>query len=200
MPNRTIFIPGTTVDLVLLEEADATVTHHWFNDRCITRFLARGAWPMTAAASAAHYKASADAHDRIVLGIWHKVSETLIGTIGLHKIDTINQTAELGIVIGSLTHQGNGIGSEVIEAMCEHAFSVLNLRNITLRVLGNNPRALQCYVKCGFIKTGRLTEHIFKDGVWVDEIHMQLRRESFRVCIEDETRVRIAHIVKHSMP
>ncbi len=177
MPTRTVFIPGISIDLVLLEEADASVTHHWFNDRSITRFLARGAYPMTATACTAYYKAAADAKDRVVLGIWHKVDDTLIGTVGLHDIDALNQTAELGIAIGNPTHQGNGIGTEVIEALCDHAFSVLNLRSVTLRVLGNNPRAEQCYVKCGFTETGRFSAHIFKDGAWVDEIHMIRRRD-----------------------
>lgn len=172
MSKRTVFIPGTVIDLVLLEEADAAITHHWFNDRSITRFLSRGAYPMTEAACAAYYLAAAGNKDQIVLGLWHKVTAELIGTIGLHDIDQINQTAELGIVIGNQQYHGQGIGSAAITALTEHAFAVLNLRNVTLRVLGNNERGQRCYQRLGFQVTGRRPEQIYKDGIWVDEIAM----------------------------
>jgi RimJ/RimL family protein N-acetyltransferase len=177
MMTRTTFLHTTQTDLKLLTAADATVTHHWFNNHELTRFLSRGAWPLTEAAAVSYYQTAEDTHHRLILGIWHRNTDSLIGTVGLHAIDPINQTAELGIVIGTSKRHSQGVGTEVITALCGHAFSWLNLRSVTLRVLGNNPRALRCYHKCGFLETGRYPNHIFKDGVWVDEIFMLLRRK-----------------------
>lgn len=176
MTNRTVFIRGEQVDLVILGKADAATTHHWFNDESITRFLTRGSLPMTEDQAADYYSQAASNHSELVLGIWHQEEQTLIGTTGLHDIDYLNQTAELGIVIGVHSYHSQGIGREVVELLCTHAFHTLNLRHVLLRVYGNNAGAIACYQGCGFKEVGRLPEFIFKAGAWQDVVYMLLRQ------------------------
>ncbi len=198
MTTRSAFLTGAAIDLVVLTEADAVLTHHWFNDQETARYLGRYGRPMIESDAASYYKAAATDTSRIVLGIFHKEQQVLIGTIGLHDIDHLNQTAELGIVVGVHEERGKGVGTEAITLLAQHAFQRLNLRNLTLRVLGGNTRAYRCYQRLGFVETGRLTEHLFRESTWVDEILMRLHREDLSLTEAGATERRIAHLVEKS--
>jgi RimJ/RimL family protein N-acetyltransferase len=200
MTNRTVFLTTKQTDLVQLIAADAAVVLPWLNNHRITQYLSRGDRPVGLEEEEKFLTNLYEQKNKIVLGIWHRETDKLIGMTGLHLIDSVNQTASFGIMIGDESFHAQGVGSEVVTAMCTHAFNWLNLRNVKLDVLGSNPRAVCCYQRCGFYEVGRYPEHIFKNGVWVDEIHMLVRRDDFKLSHETETKARIAHIVQQSVP
>ncbi len=109
---------------------------------------------------------------RLMLGIYLHDEQKLIGITGLHDIHAVNQTATYGICIGEKESWNRGIGTEVLQEMLKYAFLQRNLRNVTLAVLGNNPRAQRCYQKCGFVHVGTYPKHVFKNGEWHDEHFM----------------------------
>ncbi len=170
--NRQIFLTSPQAHLVLVEPDDAGTIAHWFNDARVTAHLARGSHPMTEVSEREYLTGLYKSTDQLIFGLWHKTDDKLVGVIGLHHIDHLNQTAELGITIGDSDHWSKGLGTEVITLLVAHAFGRLNLRNVRLRVFGGNVRAQRCYEKCGFKEVGRFPKHIIKDGVWHDEVHM----------------------------
>lgn len=172
MSNRQIFLHNDIVELVLATEDDAALIAPWFNDHDVTQYLARGHWPITLTFEREYLTKLYTDEQNLMFLIKPTGEEQPIGTVGLHKIDSINQTAEFGIVIGSKTQWSNGYGTSTLQLMLQYAFAVRNLRNVTLRVLSNNPRGKRCYEKCGFVEAGRYPEHVFKQGVWHDEIFM----------------------------
>ncbi len=172
MTKRIVFFTTERTNLVQIEVADAATSVHWFNNAAITKHLGRHHWPMAQSESEQYYTDAYAKHDRLLLGIQHRESGTLIGTTGLHSIQRTNQTAVFGIVIGDTSFHRQGLGREVLNAMCDIAFNRLNLRSVTLQVLGSNPHAITCYTKCGFIEVGRLPQHLYRDGIFVDEITM----------------------------
>ena len=174
--NRQTFLPTKNLDLVLVAADDAPTIAQWFNDLEVTQYLGRGYYPMTEVRERDYLENMYKDEARLVFGIWAKSEEKLVGVVGLHRIDHINQTAELGICIGEKTAWGKGYGTETINALTSHAFGRLNLRHVYLRVLGNNPRGKRCYEKCGFVETGRFKDYILKDGTWYDEIFMLAKR------------------------
>lgn len=196
--THSTFLPGAAIDLVPITPRDAATTHHWFNDQEVAQYLGRYGHPMIEAQSAQYYETAAGSGAQLILGIRTKEPSALIGTIGLHDINHRDQTAELGIVIGAKDTQGKGYGREAITLLAHHAFTRLNLRNLTLRVLGNNERALRCYRKVGFVETGRLKGHVFREGVWVDDITMRLMKDRLYLTEAEATRLRIKHIVEQS--
>lgn len=177
MTNRIVFFQTPRTDLVQLTVADAATSVTWFNDGAITRYLARHDWPMAQADAEQYYTEAYSKRDKLILGIHDRESATLIGTTGLHSINRTDQTAVFGIVIGNPDFHNKKIGREVLEAMCLIAFTRLNLRAVSLMVLGNNPRGVRCYQSCGFMEVGRLPAHIFRDGEYVDEIIMLRKRQ-----------------------
>jgi ribosomal-protein-alanine N-acetyltransferase len=173
--NRQLFLKTPQVDLVLIDEGDSEIITSWFNNPEVTDYLARGAHPMTLAYEREFLKNVYKGGDRFMLGIYHKGDNRLIGITGLHQLHELNQTAVYGVCIGEKEYWGKGIGTEVLTAVLEYAFKRRNLRNVTLCVLGNNPRGRRCYEKCGFVLVGTYPKHVFKNGMWHDE-HLMIVR------------------------
>lgn len=98
--------------------------------------------------------------------------EMIIGCVYLLNIDFINQSGELGILIGEEKNRNRGIGKFAIDAMVKHAFDDLNLQRIQLEVLRTNSRAISCYKKCGFEEEGIKHHSVYKNGEWNDVILM----------------------------
>jgi len=172
--QRETFIQGTEIDLVLLEADDSSIMLPWINNPKINKFLSRGDRPMTTEVEDEFIAKAYTDPTHIVFGIWHKQDQKLIGNTGFHQIDQLNQTASFGIVIGNEDYWSAGYGTEVLNLMVTYAFTRRNLRNVTLSVLGSNPRGERCYEKCGFTTIGTYEKHIFKEGQWEDEIFMIL--------------------------
>ena len=87
--------------------------------------------------------------------ILDKDTKTPIGNCGIHQINWVNRTAEIGINIGNKSYWNKGFGTESTTLLLAFAFHVLNLNNVMLRVLECNPRAIHIYEKLGFKLIGR---------------------------------------------
>lgn len=102
-----------------------------------------------------------------------------IGQIDLHKLDWINRTATLGIVIGDKVKLGQGYGREAIRLLMKFAFETLNLNRLELDVYDFNERAIRCYLSCGFKEEGRLRQKIFKHGKYCDVLMMSVLAKEY---------------------
>lgn len=103
-----------------------------------------------------------------------------IGNCSYLNIDWRNRLAEVGIFIGDVTCWNQGYGSEAMGLLLQHAFNTLNLNRIFLRVYENNPRAIRCYEKAGFIQEGRLRQAEYRDGQFVDVLLMSVLRQEWQ--------------------
>ena len=103
----------------------------------------------------------------------------LIGTCGLHSFDRFRGTphhAELGIGIGDRNYWGRGYGREAVKLLLSYGFSYWNLHRIYLETSSSNARAIRCYLACGFLEEGRLREHEWQNGHYVDTVMMGILR------------------------
>lgn len=107
-----------------------------------------------------------------------EVDGKLIGSCGLFNFNDTFRTAELGIIIGDKEYWGKGYGREAIRLLLEYAFKYHNLRRVYLNTTSVNERGLRCYRACGFVEEGRLREHAWGNGQYVDVVYLGiLRRE-----------------------
>jgi len=72
-----------------------------------------------------------------------------------------------------------GLGTELLRWLVGYAFEQLNMHRVTLGLFADNPRALKCYTKVGFIQEGLKRKALFQDGKWVDEIWMGIVDEEW---------------------
>jgi len=105
----------------------------------------------------------------------------LIGNISFMNTNQTDRNAEVGIFIGEETFRNQGNGTEAMSLMLRHGFETLNFERIYLHVHANNPRAIHSYEKCGFVQEGRLRNHHYLQGKYIDVIIMGiLRNEWFK--------------------
>jgi RimJ/RimL family protein N-acetyltransferase len=102
-----------------------------------------------------------------------------IGVTSLSEIDFRRGTASYRIMIGEAGDRGKGYGTEVTRLMLEHAFSVLGLHNIMLKVFGFNVAGQRAYLKAGFRVIGNRRECVPRDGKLWDEVFMECLATEF---------------------
>lgn len=88
--------------------------------------------------------------DNCPFAIIKKDWDEFIWTTGLYKVNHINQTAELGIMIWDPQNHNKWYGEDTINTLLDFWFNTLNLYNIYLCVKSFNKKWFSCYKKCGF--------------------------------------------------
>lgn len=152
----------------------------WFNDPEVTRYQAKGFYPNTREAQQKYYESLLESRTDVVLAIIDRSSGLHIGNVGLHQIDALHRSAILGIVLGEKSVWGHGIGARSWRAITKYGFTVLNLHKICATVFGDNEKSLKCALGAGFEVEGRQKGQIFKNGHYVDLIHVGLLKENWK--------------------
>lgn len=102
----------------------------------------------------------------------------LIGQCGLFRHDQLGRTVELGITIGVREYWARGYGREAVALLVDYAFRLRNMRKVHLSVHATNTRAIRSYTAAGFVEEGRLREHVWTNGGYVDLVLMGCLRQS----------------------
>ncbi|WP_378186092.1 GNAT family N-acetyltransferase [Aquimarina sp. W85] len=109
----------------------------------------------------------------------------LIGMSFLKDINLIHRTAEFAIFIGDEKYIGKGYAKEATLRTIDFAFQQLNLNRLFLFVQNNNSRAIELYLKCGFVNEGVLRESVFKNGKYFDKHIMAILKTEYYKQIQD---------------
>ncbi len=104
----------------------------------------------------------------------------MIGNLALFGINTLDRSAEIGIVIGDKASWNKGYGCEAMKLMVGRGFNDLGLHRIFLRVFETNPRGIRCYEKAGFVHEGRLREAVWKNGKFLDVLIMSVLQTEWK--------------------
>jgi RimJ/RimL family protein N-acetyltransferase len=118
--------------------------------------------------------------DNTIVWFVIEVDEEIIGLADLHNISRRDGTAEVGIGIYPSEYLGKGYGREVLNLLCNYSFRVQNIRRLWLETFSTNERAIKSYLSCGFVGEGRLRQHTWVDGQYVDMIVMGLLRSEWQ--------------------
>lgn len=77
-----------------------------------------------------------------------------IGLCSLYNWTTTD--VQFGIRIGDKDYWNKSYGTDATSILVNYCFAFTEIDRIWLKVLPDNIRAIRCYEKCGFIRTGRL--------------------------------------------
>jgi RimJ/RimL family protein N-acetyltransferase len=102
----------------------------------------------------------------------------LVGQCNIRSVDAVNRRAEVGISLLA-EHIGEGYGSDAMRILLDYAFRHLNLHKVCLDTLAVNEPALRTYRAVGFVEEGRLRQHEWYDGGWVDLVLMSVLRDEW---------------------
>lgn len=125
------------------------------------------------------FDVDADTPDRSKTNFAIEADGKCIGSCGIFEIDDTFRTCELGIGIGDKEYWGRGYGRDAVKLLLDYAFRLRNFRRVWLEVHSENERAIRAYKSCGFVEEGRLREHAWLDGRYVDVVYMGVLREEW---------------------
>lgn len=114
-----------------------------------------------------------------IFGIFALPELKLIGLCGIYKVNSRNQTGELGISIFDRDYWGKGYGTEAAKLTVDYGFRFLNLHTILLTTFSYNKRAIRSYSKVGFKEIGRWRESLQVAGKRYDEVSMDCLASEF---------------------
>ena len=130
-----VFLEGEVIDLIVpdLRAVQETNWYRWFNDPSVTSELMQGMFPNTQKKQEAFFETvAAPDSGRLVLLIWAKDVEMVVGVASLSNIDFVFRRAETAIVIGEKTGSSNSLfyGLEAKARLTEHAFETMGLTRV----------------------------------------------------------------------
>jgi RimJ/RimL family protein N-acetyltransferase len=172
---------GRHLRLRAIEREDLKKFHEWVNDPEVTRGLAMYL-PKSMAEEEEWFNSLArhDPKERpFAMDTRKGKAWKLIGNCGAFKVDAVNRSAELGIMIGDKSEWDKGYGAEAMSLLLRHCFETLNLNRAYLRVYADNVRAVRSYEKDGFVLEGRLREGVYKFGKYEDVLLMSVLRSEW---------------------
>ena len=148
----------------------------WFNDLEVTVNLTLYSDATTVDAGKGFVNNFSKNHTYSIIDI---NTDEMIGECGFMCIDNLNQTAELGIVVGNKKYWNKGYGSEALKLLLNYGFKALNLHNVLLDVYSFNKNAKRCYEKIGFKEIGKRREALYRDLKNYDIIFMDILANEF---------------------
>jgi RimJ/RimL family protein N-acetyltransferase len=134
-----------------LVEADLPTLHRWYQTEALWDHLV-GEFRRHAAEDSIPYMRAWLTPNRaeVRMGVTRAPDDELIGMATPSPIDPEAGEAEFHIIIGDAAERGKGFGEAATVAALEHAFEVLALWRVRLRVLQTNAVALRLYARLGF--------------------------------------------------
>ncbi len=176
-------LKGKNVLLRPVKRSDISYFLKWFNDPEVVQYLAMYL-PMTEMAEEKYIEelgtTRARSHAQFVIEVKVAASAKPIGTCGLEGINSKDNHATFGIVIGEKDYWSKSYGMEAARLLINHGFQQLNLHRISSTALAFNERSTGLHKKVGFREEGRLRQIIFKDGQYHDLVQFGLLREEWR--------------------
>ena len=174
-------IIGEGIRFRAIDQNDLPRFVRWFNDpevlRGVSMFLPMAMWEEEQWFKALSERPQAERP--MAIEILSGDEWVHIGNLGLFDIDGRTRSAEVGISIGEKVYWDQGYGTLAMQLLLKHGFNTLNLNRIALRVFANNPRAIRCYEKVGFVHEGRLRQAHFHEGEYVDILWMSILRHEW---------------------
>lgn len=102
-----------------------------------------------------------------------------VGVTSLYEPDLARGIARYSIVIGDKAYWGRGLGTAAIGQVMTHAFESLGLRRIESEILEPNKAAQAIHERAGFVEEGRMRQHSWRQGQWVDCVLMSLLHDEW---------------------
>ena len=132
----------------------------------LQRIKIKKIFPNTRGKQRDYFEKLKSSNSDILLAIIDKKTNKHIGNVGLHHIDWVHSSAELGIVIGETEYYGKKIGKQAWKLITQYGFNSLNLHRIYAIIMEKNVASIKCAEAAGFKCAGKIKDYFFKNGIY----------------------------------
>ena len=162
-----IILKGVVVSLKTMLPSDVTEEYlSWLSDPKVNKHL-EVRFKIPSKAEAISFVKGFDHKSSYMFLIYDTIKDTSIGTATL-RVDTNNQTAVWGYLIGNLAYWGSKAGVESIQLLLNFAFDELCVRKVSGAAHVSNIGSAFNFKKMGFVQEGRLRAGGLVDGKETD--------------------------------
>ena len=178
LPTHFKKLVGEKVFLSPLNPVDVDRYTLWLNDLEVTQYLtiSQRIFGLAKEKDYLEEKAKSDAKAFAIVDL---ESDKLLGACDLFDVDLVHGVAELGIMIGEKSYWGRGYGRDAVKLILDFGFNILNLRNIWLRTLSVNDRAIKSFEYAGFKRIGERRNAYTINGASYNWVFMDITAEEF---------------------
>ena len=152
--------------------------YQWFNDSEVTLYQNKKIFPNSFEKQKEYYDYLLTSKEDVVFAIIDRESNNHIGNVGLHHIDWIHRSAELGIVIGEKEYYGKKYGKKAWELITDYGFNNLNLHRIYALIMDKNIASKKCAEASGFKLQGTIDDYFYKNGKYENVCYYNIIRIS----------------------
>ena len=161
------FIKGNGFNLRELSENDLEGNwYKWFNDSVVTKYQNKGIFPNTRENQKKYLLYLQSSDSDVVMAIVSAETNKHLGNVGLHNINWVHRSAELGIVIGEKEYHGKKYGKQAWKLITEYGFNILNLHRIYALIMEKNIASIKCAEAAGFSREGEIKDYFYKNGTY----------------------------------
>ena len=111
--------------------------------------------------------------------IRHEPTKEYVGTIKLDKINLINKSGELGVMIGERNLWGQKVGSKAVLILLKYAFENLQLHKVFGGTDEHNTAMQKLFLGVGFKQEGRLRHVTYFNGKYSDNFYYGILKDEF---------------------
>jgi len=176
---------GTSVELEPLAERHVDDNYlRWLADPEVIRYLnVRFSQPQTRQDVLNYVKSFYGKTERYAWAIRLRETKTMVGTATIPRIDRIQLTAGIGLMIGDRNAWGTGAGTQALELLIDFAFESLRLRRLAEHNVALNHRSNFMLRLSGFRHEGTLRSAYrlsLDSDEWVDGLEFGLLADDWR--------------------
>lgn len=162
------------INFINLSKEEKGMVRRWRNNKDIRKWLFTG--HIISAKEHSRFIEALEKGDKNTYWLVKNISGESLGVISLNRINFKNRNAYLGIYTNPEFRHPLA-GRQLLALLKKIAFKIFKFHTLKLEVIADNKRAIGFYKKSGFIREGRLSEFVHKNGKWQDAIVMGIIRK-----------------------
>ena len=152
-----------------MAQPDVVLFHDWFWSSPPERMTCWPVEPITLDETLARFHAPATPNAPKRLAIRRIADDILVGRISYFNVNTRNQSAEIGYLIGP-DFRGKGYASEALELLLRYLFEELKMNRVYAQTGAFNASSIALLESHGFTLEARLRQHHKIDEVFHDDL------------------------------
>lgn len=180
MPPRHVFLEGPRIYLRALEEKDLAGGYfQWLNDAEVCEHNSHATFPNSEQKQRRYLEYAQTASDAVVLAVVTRDRDRHIGNVSLQRINWLDRTAELAILIGERGYWRSGLSTEACRLLVEYGFVRLNLNRIGCGTSERNVGMQKLALRLGMRQEGLRRKAMYKNGEYLDIVEFGVLREEY---------------------